>query len=107
VKKTPRHYEGNSPDAAEAEGSAPGVFGEKAKCSEIPREFSASLRDGDSGLPVSTKLTVNASIRMSAGMLDVFGEEGIHVVADAVAERVTDFPHTVKSGDQAITAVRG
>ncbi len=56
---------------------------------------------------MSTKLTVNAGIRMSAGLLDVFGEEVIHVVADAVAECVTDFPHTVKSGDQAIAAVRG
>ncbi len=38
-------------------------------------------------------------------MLDVFGQQVIHVIADAVAKGVTNFPHAVESGDQAIAAV--
>jgi hypothetical protein len=57
----------------------------------------------------ATKANIPASTGLwpSAWMLDVFGQEVIHVIADAVAKGVTDFPHTVKSGDQAIAAVRG
>jgi hypothetical protein len=28
-------------------------------------------------------------------MLDAFGQEVIHVIADAIAKGVTDFPHTL------------
>ncbi len=45
--------------------------------------------------------------RSSDGMLDVFGQEVVHVVANAVTKGVTDFPHTVESGDQAMSAVCG
>jgi len=43
----------------------------------------------------------------SDGMLDVFGQEVVHIIADAVAKGVTDLAHTVKSGDQAIAAAGG
>jgi hypothetical protein len=33
----------------------------------------------------------STGLRPSAGMLDVFGQEGIHVIADAVAKGMTDF----------------
>jgi len=65
------------------------------------RKFSGSLRDEGTYPPLALAL------RPSAWMLDVFGHEVIHVIADAVAKGVTDFPHTVKSGDQAIAAARG
>jgi hypothetical protein len=45
--------------------------------------------------------------RPSAALLDVFGQEVVHIIADAVAKGVTDFPYAVESGDQTIPAVRG
>jgi hypothetical protein len=38
-------------------------------------------------------------------MLGVLGQEVIHIIADAVTKRVTDFPDAVESGDQAVLAV--
>ena len=44
--------------------------------------------------------------RSSMGLLGVFSPKVVHVVANAVAKGMTDFPHTVESDDQAIAAVR-
>ena len=41
----------------------------------------------------------------STGMLDVFGQQVIHFIANAIAKVVTNFPHTAESGDQAIAAI--
>jgi len=50
---------------------------------------------------------VHRSHGSSDGMLDVFGQEVVHIIADAVAKGVTDLAHTVKSGDQAVAAAGG
>jgi hypothetical protein len=40
-------------------------------------------------------------------VLDVFGQEIIHIIADTVAKGMADFSHTIESGNQAIPAARG
>ncbi len=35
-------------------------------------------------------------------MLDVVGQEVIHIVPDSIAKVMIDFPHTVESSDQAL-----
>ena len=35
-------------------------------------------------------------------MLDIVGQEVIHIVLDSIAKVMIDFPHTVESSDQAL-----
>ena len=50
----------------------------------------------EAGFPLST------GSLPGAGMLDVVGQEVIHIVPDSIAKVMIDFPHTVESSDQAL-----
>lgn len=67
---------------------------------ELLSEFSAGVRNSVSPRGLTTH-------NGSAGRLGVFGQEVVHIIADTVAKGMTDFPHTVESGDQAVPAVCG
>lgn len=72
--------------------------------SGTPCKASTSLCNEPGGPPGGP---VHRSHGSSDGMLDVFGQEVVHIIADAVAKGVTDLAHTVKSGDQAVAAAGG
>jgi hypothetical protein len=78
--------------------------GRREPCSQLCTAFGLTQRKWAN---IAWLAPASTGLRPSAGMLDVFGQEGIHIIADAVAKGVTDFPHTLKSGDQAIALVRG
>jgi len=69
------------------------------------RELSTSLHRSN-GFFCTSKAGGEVAHR-SAGTPGVLREEVIHIIPDPVAKVMTDFPHSVQPGDQAIPAVGG